>query len=53
MVELKAQEDAIRKSRALELNVHAWPYGGKMLDAVLAPMVGEEDGEEGRYRNVM
>ena len=51
MAELKAKAKEIANSRALELNVHGWPYGGAMMDAVLAPKVEEEEG--GMYKNVM
>lgn len=50
MDELKAKAKEIADSRALELNVHGWPYGGAMMDAVLAPKV---EGEGGKYKNVM
>lgn len=42
-----AKANEIEHSRALELNVHGFPYGGAMWDAVLAPEGG------GKYRNVM
>lgn len=53
VAELMAKAKQIANSRALELNVHGWPYGGAMMDAVLAPKVEEEEEEGGKYKNVM